>query len=174
MKDAILTASVDTVVGHGLNEWTVEEVANKARCAKGLVNYHYRSKSELLSQTAEAIAFNRQARRLAAISQDGGTPVLDSLWDAIVTEVRSGWFGAWLAFVAGDRATGKPRLELPEFGTQLRSALTRALGLGGDALPEPTVLSAMLDGIALRLHLSEPEDRVKDAYLRLWLGAFNG
>jgi AcrR family transcriptional regulator len=168
----ILTASVETVVDHGLNDWTVEEVANKARCAKGLVNYHYRSKSELLEQTAEAISFNRQARRLAAIGQDSGTSVLDNLWAVIVTEVRSGWFAAWLSFVARSRATDRPRLELPEFGGQIRAALTRALGLGSDVLPEPLVLAAIFDGIAIRLLLGEPEERVKDAYHRLWLGVF--
>ena len=171
MRDAILTASVETVVDYGLNDWTVEEVANKARCAKGLVNYHYRSKSELLNQTAEAIAFNRQARRLAAIGLDSGTSVLDNLWAAITTEVRSGWFAAWLSFVARERDLSEPRLELPEFGVQLRSALTRALGLATDVLPEPLVLTAMLDGIAIRLLLGESDERVKEAYHRLWLGA---
>jgi AcrR family transcriptional regulator len=170
VRDAILYASVETIVDHGLNDWTVEEVANKARCAKGLVNYHYGSKAELLRHTAEAISFNRHARRLAAVSNDRGSSALDNLWGTIVAEVRSGWFAAWLGFVARRGAPSPPRLEMPEFGNQLRAALTRSLLLPRDSLPEPLVLAAMLDGIALRLLLDEPEDRVKDAYHRLWLG----
>jgi AcrR family transcriptional regulator len=169
MRDAILRASVDTVVQHGLNEWTVEEVASKARCAKGLVNYHYRSKADLLHQTAEAIAFNRHARRLAAVTSGSGTPAVDHLWDAVATEVRSGWFAAWLSFVA-QRARDNVTLELPDFGLQLRDALGRALELDREVLPEPAVLAAMLDGIALRLLLGEPEERVRDAFHRLLLG----
>jgi AcrR family transcriptional regulator len=170
VKDAILAASVETIVEHGLNDWTVEEVANKARCAKGLVNYHFRSKAELLHLTAEAIAFNRHARRLAAIASDHGASVLDNLWEAIRLEVQSGWFAAWLGFVAGEPTARLTRLEPAEFKDQLRSALTRALVLPADALPDPVVLVAMLDGIALRLQLDEPEAGVKDAYHRLWLG----
>ena len=69
MKDTILRASVETAANHGLNEWTVEEVANRAKCAKGLVNYHYRSKGELLSRTTETVAMDRLARRLSAPSR---------------------------------------------------------------------------------------------------------
>jgi AcrR family transcriptional regulator len=170
VKDAILTASVETVIQHGLNDWTVEEVANKAHCAKGLVNYHFRSKAELLQLTAETIAYHRQARRLAAIGANRGTSVLDNLWEALRVEVRSGWFAAWLGFAASEAAG----LEPVEFKDQLRLALTRALLLPADALPEPLVLFAMLDGIALRLLLDEPEAEVKDAYHRLWLGLLTG
>ena len=173
MKDTILAASVDTVVKHGLNNWTVEEVSNKAHCAKGLVNYHFRSKAELLEQTAEAIAYHRHARRLAAVAagmDDRGPSVLDNLWEAIRVEVRSGWFAAWLAFVATEPTARLTRLEPAEFKDQLRSALTRALVLPADALPDPVVLAAMLDGVALRLQLDEPEEKVKDAYHQLLLG----
>src|SRR5437867_10294521 len=62
VKDTILRASVETAAAHGLNDWTVEEVANRARCAKGLVNYHYGSKGDLLGCTAETVAMDRLAR----------------------------------------------------------------------------------------------------------------
>ena len=172
MRDAILRASVDTVVDHGLNDWTVEEVASKARCAKGLVNYHYRSKADLLDQTAEAIAFNRHARRLAAVANSTGLASIDHLWETIAFDVRSGWFAAWLGFAARGGAS-RARLELPEFGAQLRDALGRALELAPDVLPEPQVLCSIFDGVALRLLLGEPEERVFDAFHRLLLGAIN-
>src|ERR1051325_3563634 len=48
VKDTILGAAIEVLAVHGLNNWTVEEVANRSRCAKGLINYHYRTKRELL------------------------------------------------------------------------------------------------------------------------------
>jgi AcrR family transcriptional regulator len=82
VKEAILGAAIEVIVLHGLNNWTVEEVANRAHCAKGLVNYHYRSKQELLVQVAHTIRDDRSARRLAAI-QTAGTQALDRLWAAL-------------------------------------------------------------------------------------------
>jgi len=67
MKDAILGAAIEVVALHGLNNWTVEEVANRARCAKGLVNYHYRSKQDLLVQVAETIRAFTPGTQLARV-----------------------------------------------------------------------------------------------------------
>ena len=83
MKDEILGAAIEVVALHGLNNWTVEEVANRAHCAKGLVNYHYRSKNDLLARAAETIRDDRCARRLAAV-QRRGTAALDRLWQTLV------------------------------------------------------------------------------------------
>ena len=60
----------------------MEEVANRAHCAKGLINYHYHSKQELLKCAAETIRDDRRARRLAAV-QGSGSPALDRLWEAV-------------------------------------------------------------------------------------------
>ena len=62
MKEAILSAAIDVLAIHGLNSWTVEEVANRAHCAKGLVNYHYRTKQELLGTAAQTLRDDRTAR----------------------------------------------------------------------------------------------------------------
>ncbi|HEV8148698.1 MAG TPA: helix-turn-helix domain-containing protein, partial [Gemmatimonadales bacterium] len=96
MKDTILAAAIEVVALHGLNNWTVEEVANRAHCAKGLINYHYRSKQALLQCAAETLRDDRAAHRLAAI-QTPGSAALDRLWTVLLEEVESGWFAAWIS-----------------------------------------------------------------------------
>src|ERR1041384_1107972 len=96
VKDTILGAAIEVLAVHGLNNWTVEEVANRSRCAKGLINYHYRTKRELLGLAAETLRDDRAAHRLAAV-QAPGTQALDRLWSVLVREVESGWFAAWLS-----------------------------------------------------------------------------
>src|ERR1041384_8706169 len=63
------------------------------RCAKGLINYHCRSKRELLGLVAETLRDDRAACRLAAV-QAPGTQALDRLWSVLVREVESGWVAA--------------------------------------------------------------------------------
>ena len=169
MKDTILRASVETAANHGLNEWTVEEVANRAKCAKGLVNYHYRSKGELLSRTTETVAMDRLARRLSALSRAQGATALDALWEALSQEVDSGWFAAWLGFLS---AGGKLRLAAtlsPDRERHLVLALHKALDLPALVDLDPALVAAILDGLALRLLQGEPVDAVREAYHRFWV-----
>jgi AcrR family transcriptional regulator len=164
MKDAILAATVAVLADEGLNNWTVEEVAERAHCAKGLVNYHYRSKQFLLARAAESLRDNRQARRLAAL-QVPGAPALDRLWQQLVDEVESGWHAAWLALLSADeplrsaaRSTGSPDLAM---------AVGQALGV--QLPPEADILvPTALDGLQLQLLLGAPVARAEEAYHRFW------
>ena len=172
MKDAILSAAIEVVALHGLNNWTVEEVANRARCAKGLVNYHYRSKQELLTQAAQTIRDDRSARRLSAV-QAHGTQSLDRLWEALKLEVESGWYAAWLSFLASDE------LLRSAASTQRGSALAFATAAGKALDQDPSFsrrgdeISATLDGLQLRLLQGASLPEVEEAYHQFWLGVLN-
>lgn len=168
MKDAILGAAIEVVAIHGLNNWTVEEVANRARCAKGLVNYHYRSKQELLVQVAETIRDDRAARRLAAV-QSSGTQALDRLWEALSREMDSGWFAAWLSLLATDgplRAAAGPT---PQSSRAFALALGRALDLGDQLVPRARLIEATLDGLQLGMLQGATPAATEEGYHRFWL-----
>lgn len=68
LKQVILDQSVAVVVRKGLAGWSLEEVARGARCAKGLVLYHYRSKAALLDLTAGEIERTRWDLRFEALA----------------------------------------------------------------------------------------------------------
>jgi AcrR family transcriptional regulator len=168
MKDAILGAAIEVLALHGLNNWTVEEVANRAHCAKGLINYHYRSKQELLKCAAETIRDDRRARRLAAV-QAAGSQALDRLWEALILEVESGWFAAWISLLAADDPLLKAAAENPEEAAAFAAALGRALGLGNDLAPSAALIQAALDGLQLRLLQEAPAVETEEAYHSFWL-----
>jgi AcrR family transcriptional regulator len=165
MKDAILAAAIAVLADEGLNNWTVEEVAERAHCAKGLVNYHYRSKQYLLSRAAESLRDNRLARRLAALHTPG-TAALDRLWEQIVEEIESGWYAAWLALVSAEEPL-RTAARSPD-GRDLAAAAAHALGV---VLPPESdiLIPTVLDGIQLQLFLGAPPRHAEEAYSRFWV-----
>ncbi len=168
MKDAILGAAIDVIALHGLTNWTVEEVANRAHCAKGLVNYHYRSKQDLLVRSAETLRDDRFARRLAAIAVPGSA-ALDRLWTVLVQEVESGWYAAWLSLLAAD---GPLRVAAAERSADMESfaqTLSRSLGLGDQLRSHAPLIQSALDGLQLRLLQGAPAGGTEEAYHRFWL-----
>jgi len=165
MKDTILSSAIEVIALHGLNNWTVEEVANRAHCAKGLINYHYKSKHELLCLAAETLRDDRSARRLAAV-QARGWQAVDRLWATLVQEVESGWFAAWLSLSAADDPYRKAAAAQPADGLALAAALGRALELGNELVPKTPVLLAFLDGLELRLLQGASAEQTEEAYHR--------
>jgi AcrR family transcriptional regulator len=163
VKDSILSAAIEVIALHGLNNWTVEEVANRAHCAKGLINYHYRSKQELLRCAAETIRDDRSARRLAAV-QTSGSQALDRLWETLVQEVESGWFGAWLSLTAADDPYRKAAAQQATDSHALALALGRAFDLGDQLVPRAPLLQAFLDGLQLRLLQGASAEETEEAY----------
>lgn len=170
MKDTILTAAIEVAARDGLNSWTVEEVANRARCAKGLVNYHYRSKQGLLVQAARTVRDDRSARRLSAV-QTSGAQALDRLWAALVAEVESGWFAAWLAFIASEGPLRTAAVRVHSDSRAFTVALARALDQGSEFAARGPELESALDGMQLGLLQGTPPRLMEEAYHRFWLGA---
>lgn len=168
MKDTILGAAIEVIALHGLNNWTVEEVANRAHCAKGLVNYHYRSKHELLTRAAETIRDDRLARRLTAC-QVRGSEALDRLWVVLLNEVESGWFAARLSLLSADDPLRKAAAERSEDSAAFASSLSRTLGLGDELVPESALIQATLDGLQLQLLQGGDLSEKEDAYHRFWV-----
>ncbi len=168
MKDAILGAAIDVIAIHGLNNWTVEEVANRAHCAKGLVNYHYRSKQDLLVRSAETLRDDRFARRLSAIAVSGSS-ALDRLWVALVQEVDSGWYGAWLSLLAGEGPLRTGAAERPADMESFAQTLSRSLGLGDQLRSQAPLIQSALDGLQLRLLQGASAVETEEAYHRFWV-----
>lgn len=169
MKDAILGAAIDVIALHGLNNWTVEEVANRAHCAKGLVNYHYRSKQDLLVRASETLRDDRIARRLAAIAMPGSA-ALDRLWTVLVQEVDSGWCAAWLSLLASDGPLRTASSERPSDMESFALAISRSLGLGDQLKSQAPLIQSALDGLQIRLLQGASAGETEEAYHRFWVG----
>lgn len=166
MRDRILSAATAVLIQRGLNGWTVDEVARKADCAKGLVNYHYRSKQQLLERIAELLREERWDKRLRAVKDP---KPLDQLWQTLINEVGSGRFSAWLSLlVSGEKLRQAARTPLQHAESLCRS-LGESLGLGDQLASHGPLVAAALDGISLRLLEGADHSAQEEAYHRFWL-----
>lgn len=168
MKSEILGAAKSVLIKKGLAAWTIEDVAREAHCAKGLVNYHYKTKAKLLAQVGESLREDRVARRLAALENEGAT-ALDALWNTLTAEVRTGELAAWLSLSAlhdptvhyGLRSQARELLKLEE-------AASRALAVRDPNLGQ--LIDSVLTGFQVALLNGHEDQVVREAYHRFWLG----
>lgn len=168
MKSTILAAAKTILVRNGLSQWTIEDVAREARCAKGLVNYHFKTKARLLALVGGSMREDRTRRRLDALKNDGAT-ALDALWNTLVAEVRAGEFAAWLSLSALPDEGIQQALRSPELeSSHLGEAIARAFGLPDRELGHLT--DTVLSGFQVALLHGHDQHGVREAYHRFWLG----
>ena len=170
--DTIVDAGVAAIKETNLTDWTVDSVASKAGCAKGLVLYHFKSKDGLLLRVADRIRQNQVKNRLEAVS--GGTKgaaSLDRLWAALTAEVRGGSFGLWVGLLADPRSR-KFAARTAQDDAELLAASAEAMGVPSDSLALPLIPSA-LDGCSLDLLQGRPAGDVRERYDSFWLGVLS-
>lgn len=166
MRERIVEASIRVLVLHGLNDWTVDEVARQAGCAKGLVNYHHRSKRDLLTTVAQTLRDRRWTERIASAREKAP---LDRLWQTLMKEVNSGRFAAWLGLLSADPMFREASRAKPAQSAALAAALDQSLGLGNALGARSSFIAAVLDGLELRLLEGESVETLEEAYHRFWL-----
>lgn len=170
MKLQIVDHATALLVERGLAGWSLDALATRAGCAKGLLLYHHRSKATLLGAVAVQLRLERHRRRVAAL-RPGGPAAVDALWLLLVEETASGRSVAWLSLIAlaepGVReCTRSTADEIRELG----GAAARALDLEGEADELGRVVAAMLDGFGMNLLVDGQEAELREAYHRHWLG----
>jgi AcrR family transcriptional regulator len=163
----ILEAARDTILSRGLTGWTIDQVAEEAHCAKGLVLYHYRNKLTLLQAVADLVRVERAEARVGALSVPGAHG-LDRLWETLAADWKSGRSALWLSLVAnGDSRTAASLSEADRL--RFSAAAVTALDLPADR----PGLSGMLDsliGFELSLIQGQPPADVRESFDRYWLG----
>src|SRR3972149_10100329 len=87
---------------------TVDEVAREARCAKGLVHYHFKTKAALLAAAAARLGERRRSRWTEAFQAPTPDAAIQRSWTLLVSESRDGTIRAWTAPFA-QRAQGADR-----------------------------------------------------------------
>lgn len=167
MREAIVSASALVAIESGLHRWTIDKVAAKSKCAKGLVNYHHRTKALLLEATARHVADRRFRRRIHVFTQHQGTDALDALWPELVADVRDGWFGAWLGLLSDGKLRTAVLAGRPAYLEQLRQILLPSLGITV-SLDQAERVDAALDGFELGLIYGKAGADLQDEYYRLW------
>ena len=89
-RNRILKAALELRLTSPGDNVTVEAVAHRAGCAKGLVAYHFKSKKALFQEADRTIASLRQSAWTTALSLPNAQDAIDGCWDVIRQEAQSG------------------------------------------------------------------------------------
>lgn len=174
-KDHIIDAALAVLGSHGLGGLTSARVAQRAGCAKGLINYHYPTRQDLWAVVVRAAADRLYEPRIDAMSGIGAE-VVDATWKALVEQLEGRTWHVWLAVLArrtGDETDQTIRLTVGSASARWESAVRGWLRRSDFVTADPTDISratwALLDGFALGL-TGEAAERLYPAYLTAWLG----
>lgn len=166
----IIESARALLTSHGLHGWSVEQVAAGAGCAKGLVHYHFGTRTALLAAVVAALARERMARRIAALSP-GGTAALDALWVVLCEDAGAGRSRAWLEVGLDDSSEIRGAMAALDAELQQFAATSSAaMELPTQSPSRARTLLLLLDALEAALVRGAPEPEVREAYDRVWLG----
>ena len=87
-KERIVSATIKLLQKHGPVATTTDRVAVAAGCAKGLVHYHFRTKSALWSEIVQTLGKRRHERWAKAFS--GAKWAVTDTWKIVLADRREG------------------------------------------------------------------------------------
>ena len=146
-RSEILAAAIQTLQRGGVEGFTLDAVARRAGVVKGLVLYHYASRSRLLRMAGAHIAEVRKTGIDRALASAPGTAALDACWEELRRQMEDGTARAWLSLCAA-------------------GLVDRSANNGGF---ESAAREALLDGCTAALATGVPLADVRDGYDALWL-----
>jgi AcrR family transcriptional regulator len=165
----ILDAARTLLTRDGLDAWSTERVARAAGCAKGLVHYHFKGRTALLSEVARSLVRGAAEQRTRVLTGTG-TAALDRLWNELEREQSSGELAARLSLLGTSDKAVRTALEptaeqLASFGAAIASALTLHAVTGAEA----RATWAMLDGLGATMLVGSPSGALHEGFDRWWL-----
>ncbi len=156
---------------------TLGTVATETGCAKGLVNYHFKTKGDLLAAAAKRMLHDREELWKAALKSEDPEVVFRQAWQLINAEVSGGFWKAWASFSASryNMTVQAVNNGMESFSTSLAisvDALLRNMGL----TPTITVdelghlVGAAVQGFGMQLANGMSAQHVEGAHAALWVG----
>ena len=175
-RKTILDAAVEVIKERGARTVTIDRVAKRAGCAKGLVHYHFKTKAGMLGAVADALTANRQASWTAAFDAPSPKDAIDQTWALLSQESATGVIRAWTSlFQAGVLPEATVRDAVQGLGRALGDAtmkLMREIDLTPTIPPAEIgwLLGAVVHGMGFQLASQEAGDDLEGAYAAGWLG----
>jgi AcrR family transcriptional regulator len=176
-RQSILDAAEAVLRKHGAPALTVGAVATGAECAKGLVTYHFQTKTKLLVESVLRLAAAREAVWIQAFDTPNPQDAIDRTWEVLKREAESGGLKAWTSLMAlGDNEVDQA---VNDSSSQFRSRITEATGgLLARAGLKTTIpaqqlgwlLAAVIQGMGFQVAGGGELDVLENAYAAVWLG----
>ena len=168
----LIEATIDSLSKRGYSETTMADVADGAGLSRGIVNFHFESKENLLVATLQHMAEEYAAHWRGALDKAGREPaaqlaaLVAADFDRAVCNKRK--LAAWCAFwgEAKSRPTyqtlcGARDEAYQETIIDLCTALSREADYALDPRQSALAIDSMLEGLWLRLLMREDMTREK-------------
>src|ERR1051326_8924221 len=143
---------------HGASDDTIEKLATQTECAKGLVTYHFKTKSALLAAAAAKLFQERDTRWRLALSARTLDAAISQSWKLISGDVSSGFWKAQASLASiGDELTVQTVNKAEEVFANLIATLVggllREMGLRPSVTPDELghLVSAGIQGFGMQL-----------------------
>lgn len=168
-RQQLINATIDSIAKNGIGGTTMSTVTEIAGLSLGIVNFHFKSKQNLLEETLLFLAHEHHEQWLDAFNQAGlSAPekllaIVDAHFHPQICSSKK--LAVWFAFFgeAGRREVYRKlikNIDLERYNIALRLCSEIAADGGYDDLPPrhvANILEALYDGIWLEL-LTYPDD----------------
>ncbi len=151
-------------------------MAGEVGCAKGLLNYHFNTKDQLVALAAERLLADRESLWKEALDTQDPDAAISQAWELIKQEADSGFWRAWTSLSASS-----DKVTVRTVNTAIDS-FSRTLGKSVDAVLasiglSPTIavtelghlVGAAVQGFGMQLASGVPESHVEGAHAALWV-----
>jgi AcrR family transcriptional regulator len=179
-RSAIIGAAVEQLLAKPAPAVTIDSVAAAAKCAKGLVHYHFKTKANLLSAAAAQIWEQRTAAWREALSGADPAGIITSAWSLLASEGSGGVTSAAasLGTQAGEIVGRTVRDCRQRFVSQLGSSTESMFGRMGLATTVQTqeialLLGAVIEGLGLQVASGTPTADLEPAWAAFWAGVLS-
>lgn len=176
-RQAILDAAAALLRERRTGDVTMEEVAKRAGCAKGLVHYHFKRKDQLLAATATRLWHDRSSAWTVALNARDPKSAIGAAWELLRNEASDGTAAACTALGLRQdelvvQSVNKGRGAHSKDVTQALDGLLGRMGLTPTvpASELGTLLAATAEGIAAQLGSGAPPDELEQAWAAFWVG----
>jgi AcrR family transcriptional regulator len=179
-REAIIAGALELIASVGGDGFTVDAVASRVGCAKGLVHYHFKTKDGLVAALADQIVAARIDRWRRRIAESQPEDAILSSWSLLTEESGSGAVRAWAA-VLGE-ASPLPDHRVRELVKRLSDGLgavgvdlLHRLGMR-PRIPAPElgwILTSVVLGMGALLGHGFPPSELEGAYAAAWLGVLS-
>ncbi len=182
-RQQLIEATIDSLAKRGYSETTMADIADGAGLSRGIVNFHFESKQNLLNATLQFMA-DEYAGHWTGADQRAGPRAADRLWAVVAADFDRKLctrrkLAAWCAFW-GEAKSRPTYLALCgardlTYQTTIAAMLAQLKAEGGysyDTDAMTLALCAMLEGLWIRLMMGDglkreiAHDAAKD-----WLAA---
>jgi AcrR family transcriptional regulator len=176
-KVRIVKATIQLLHEKGAAATTTDRVAAAAGCAKGLVHYHFGTKSALWTAVIGTLAERRRNRWSKAFT--GRKWAVTDTWKIVLEDREDGIVKLIASIIGQDRETDDAISQTTQqFGHTMTDAVRRFLERM-DMEPGVPIeqlgwsLSSVLYGTIVQLDAGAPAEILADAWAAAWLGVLS-